>query len=61
MMKHCVLLILALTAPLAAQPREKICLNGVWKFSPGDIRQETLPKEVAWFDLPVPSFWDAAE
>jgi len=41
--------------------RERVCLNGVWKFSPGDISREKLSPDAVFYDLPVPSFWDRAE
>jgi len=41
-----------------AGPRERVCLNGVWKFSPGTMDRETVAPDAAWHDVPVPSFWD---
>ena len=61
MVKPSALLLLVLAFPLAGQTRERICLNGIWKFSPGDLSQEILSTETKWYDYPVPSYWDAAE
>lgn len=54
---------LVLTSGVAAQAavRERVCLNGVWKFSPGDVKREKLASNAVFYDLPVPSFWDHAE
>ncbi len=41
--------------------RERVCLNGVWKFSPGSVEQETLAPGAVFHDVPVPSFWDRME
>jgi beta-galactosidase len=43
------------------QPRQQVYLNGVWQFSPGDLRQEKLLPGAKWTDFPVPSFWDRAQ
>ncbi len=61
MIKHAILFLTVLTLPLAGQTREKICLNGIWKFSPGTLQQDVLSKDAQWFDFPVPSYWDATE
>ncbi len=49
------------TLAVEASVREQVCLNGVWKFSPGKIDQETLAPNAALYDVPVPSFWDRME
>jgi beta-galactosidase len=64
---RCMALLLALLTLSAggfsaqAAVRERVCLNGIWKFSPGDVKQDKLAPNAAFYDLPVPSFWDRAE
>lgn len=41
--------------------RERVCLNGMWEFSPGDVKQETLAPSATFVRIPVPSFWDQLE
>ena len=55
------LTLLASFAAAQAAERERVCLNGVWQFSPGQIDQEALAADATFYDVPVPSFWDRME